>query len=117
MIYAPANKNTSGTGIGTDVTYTPGKGFEGARWQFSVAPRGDHIGEVQTWNVDTGQRVWDPQLCENLELGWNAGDGRRIDLQRRNYRSLSACRSTRSPPNSYGRFRPTQASLRRQPPS
>jgi len=24
----------------------------------SLAPGGDHIGEVQAWNVDTGSRVW-----------------------------------------------------------
>jgi len=58
MIYIPANENTCGTGIGTDVTYKPGRAFEGARWQFLVAPGADHIGEVQAWNVDTGERVW-----------------------------------------------------------
>lgn len=58
MIYVPANENTCGTGIGTEVTYVPGKAFTGVRWQFLVAPGADHIGEVQAWNVDTGKRVW-----------------------------------------------------------
>ena len=59
MIYVPANENTCATGEGTaDVTYVPGKQFEGARWQFLVAPGADHIGEVQAWNVDTFERVW-----------------------------------------------------------
>jgi alcohol dehydrogenase (cytochrome c) len=69
MIYVPANENTCGTGIGTDVKYTPGGAFEGARWQFLVAPGADHIGEVQAWNVDTGQRVWTHTYAKSSNWG------------------------------------------------
>jgi alcohol dehydrogenase (cytochrome c) len=69
IIYIPANENTCGTGIGTDVTYKPGKAFEGARWQFLVAPGADHIGEVQAWNVDTGERVWTHKYPKSSNWG------------------------------------------------
>ena len=69
MIYIPANENTCGTGIGTEVTYIPGKAFEGARWQFLVAPGADHIGEVQAWNVDTGERVWTHTYAKSSNWG------------------------------------------------
>ena len=29
-----------------------------SRLSWSVVPGADHFGEVQAWNVDTGQRVW-----------------------------------------------------------
>jgi alcohol dehydrogenase (cytochrome c) len=58
MIYIPANENLCMTSIGREVRYTPGRGFTGATTTFSIAEGADHIGEVQAWNVDTGQRVW-----------------------------------------------------------
>jgi alcohol dehydrogenase (cytochrome c) len=58
MIYVPANENTCTTITGTAVEYSPGKGFTGARIDWHTTPGADHIGEVQAWNVDTGQRVW-----------------------------------------------------------
>ena len=30
----------------------------GAQLRFYAAPGADHFGEMQAWNVDTGQRVW-----------------------------------------------------------
>lgn len=59
MIYFPANNNLCGNNMGGDVTYTPGRAFVGVRGSTpSVAPGADHFGEVQAWNVDTGQKVW-----------------------------------------------------------
>jgi alcohol dehydrogenase (cytochrome c) len=70
MIYVPANNNICATGEGLpDVTYVPGKQFEGARWQFLVAPGADHIGEVQAWNVDTGERVWTHTYAKSSNWG------------------------------------------------
>jgi alcohol dehydrogenase (cytochrome c) len=59
MIYIPANTNLCGVLTGVPVTYERGRSFSGSRsgGQF-IAPGGDHVGEVQAWNVDTGQRVW-----------------------------------------------------------
>jgi alcohol dehydrogenase (cytochrome c) len=59
MIYVPANNNLCGSMMGVPVTYTAGRGFAGTQSQpGSLNPGADHVGEVQAWNVDTGQKVW-----------------------------------------------------------
>jgi len=59
MIYIPANENLCASSTGLEAEYTPGKGYTGVRMGPSTAaPGADHFGEVQAWNVDTGQRVW-----------------------------------------------------------
>ena len=61
MIYVPANNNLCGTSMGAEeVVYTPGKNYTGAvrGGGPSMKPGADHFGEVQAWNVDTGERVW-----------------------------------------------------------
>jgi alcohol dehydrogenase (cytochrome c) len=58
MIYIPANNNLCETSTGQEVEYEAGKRFVGAQLRLGVAPGADHIGEVQAWNVDTGQRAW-----------------------------------------------------------
>ena len=58
MIYIPANENLCGTIVGRPPTYVAGSAYTGATSSLSLAPGGDHIGEVQAWNVDTGKRVW-----------------------------------------------------------
>ncbi len=59
MIYIPANNNLCGALTGVPVQYTPGKSFAGSQsGGSSLNPGADHVGEVQAWNVDTGQRVW-----------------------------------------------------------
>ncbi len=62
MIYIPANNNLCGSMIGSAVVeYRAGAGFTGTAFGGGPTPRvpgADHFGEVQAWNVDTGQRVW-----------------------------------------------------------
>src|SRR4029077_15317990 len=61
MIYIPANNNICGASMGVAATDTPARGFLGIDRSGggpSMAPGTDHFGEVQAWNVDTGQRVW-----------------------------------------------------------
>ena len=59
MIYVPANNNLCGTMEGVPVVYEPGKGFAGVSYGGgSMAPGADHVGEVQAWHVDTGERAW-----------------------------------------------------------
>jgi alcohol dehydrogenase (cytochrome c) len=58
LIYIPANDNLCGTIVGRDVRYVPGGAFVGATTTMQVQPGADRIGELQAWNVDTGQRVW-----------------------------------------------------------
>jgi alcohol dehydrogenase (cytochrome c) len=62
MIYIPANNNMCQTMVGVPVTYTPGRGFTGTGRTSgpgtTLWPGANHVGEVQAWNVDTGQKVW-----------------------------------------------------------
>jgi len=59
MIYVPVNNNLCGSNSGVVPTYTPGRAFVGVSGSRPfAAPGADHFGEVQAWNVDTGQKVW-----------------------------------------------------------
>jgi len=73
MIYIPANENLCAASMGADVVeYTPGRGYTGTQVtnpSFMVAPGADHIGEVQAWNVDTGQRVWTHNYAKSPNWG------------------------------------------------
>jgi alcohol dehydrogenase (cytochrome c) len=69
LIYVPANENLCATMEGLPVKYTPGSGFAGARNTLVIAPGADHIGEVQAWNVDTGQRVWTHAYPRSINWG------------------------------------------------
>jgi alcohol dehydrogenase (cytochrome c) len=69
MIYIPANENMCQSSAGEEVEYKPGSSFMGAKLGFSVAPGADHFGEVQAWNVDTGQRVWTHEYAKSPNWG------------------------------------------------
>ena len=69
MIYIPANENICGTSIGREVEYIPGRNYTGASLSFTVEPGADHFGEVQAWNVDTGQRVWTHTFPKSINWG------------------------------------------------
>src|SRR5436309_2334117 len=70
MIYIPANNNICGSNMGTQVQYTPGRPFVGVGGsQPFTVPGADHFGEVQAWNVDTGQRVWTHNYAKSPNWG------------------------------------------------
>ena len=60
MIYIPANDNLCGSSVGVEVQYVAGRGYTGTGrgGPGGINPGADHFGEVQAWNVDTGQKVW-----------------------------------------------------------
>jgi alcohol dehydrogenase (cytochrome c) len=58
LLYIPANENLCSTITGQKVTYKPGERYTGAVATFYLTPGTDHIGELQAWNLDTGQKVW-----------------------------------------------------------
>jgi alcohol dehydrogenase (cytochrome c) len=58
LVYIPANENTCGNIEGREVEYEPGSSYIGARSDFSLQPNADHIGEIQAWDMNTGERVW-----------------------------------------------------------
>jgi alcohol dehydrogenase (cytochrome c) len=58
-LYIPANENLCQHLVGEDVEYRPGQQFTGAQTlDFIVAEDATHIGELQAWNLRTGERVW-----------------------------------------------------------
>jgi alcohol dehydrogenase (cytochrome c) len=62
LMYIPANNNMCQTLVGVPVTYTPGRGFTGTGRTSgpgtTLKEGATHVGEVQAWNVDTGEKVW-----------------------------------------------------------
>jgi alcohol dehydrogenase (cytochrome c) len=58
-LYIPANENLCAEMQGEEVEYRRGQQYTGAQTtNFTVTPGADHIGELQAWNLRTGERVW-----------------------------------------------------------
>ena len=58
LLYIPANNNLCGAITGSEPVYIPGRSFTGASTEMTVREGADHIGEIQAWDLDRGQRVW-----------------------------------------------------------
>jgi len=58
LVYIPANNNHCGAIEGVEPIYRPGSSYTGASSQMTLRSGADHIGELQAWNMDTGERVW-----------------------------------------------------------
>ncbi|HEY7387510.1 MAG TPA: PQQ-dependent dehydrogenase, methanol/ethanol family [Bryobacteraceae bacterium] len=73
MLYIPANENLCAASEGAEkVEYVPGRNYTGTQAidpNFTVQPGADHIGEVQAWSVDTGQRVWTHTYAKSPNWG------------------------------------------------
>jgi alcohol dehydrogenase (cytochrome c) len=57
-LYIPANENLCSIMEGEEIEYRRGQQFTGAVSDFTVAEGADHIGELQAWNLKTGERAW-----------------------------------------------------------
>jgi alcohol dehydrogenase (cytochrome c) len=72
LLYIPANENLCAALTGSAVTYSPGQRFTGIAPQdsiFAIAPGADHVGELQAWNLDTGQKVWSHPFADSSLWG------------------------------------------------
>ena len=74
MIYIPANNNICGSLTGAPITYRAGGNFTGTTrggpgGAPPLTPGADHFGEVQAWNVDTGQKVWTHNFAKSPTWG------------------------------------------------
>ncbi len=62
LLYIPANDNVCSTMEGEEIEYRAGRSFVGrapsANGGFFIRAGTTHIGELQAWNVDTGERAW-----------------------------------------------------------
>jgi alcohol dehydrogenase (cytochrome c) len=68
-LYIPANENLCSTMIGREVEYRPGAGYTGATSQTFVAEGADHLGELQAWDLSTGEQVWTHEFPESQNWG------------------------------------------------
>jgi alcohol dehydrogenase (cytochrome c) len=59
LLYIPANDNLCTTMVGEATEYVPGRGFTGITGIEATLREGaDHVGELQAWNLVTGERAW-----------------------------------------------------------
>jgi alcohol dehydrogenase (cytochrome c) len=68
-LYIPANENLCSTMVGREVEYRPGAGYTGATSQVFVADGADHLGELQAWDLSTGEQVWTHEFPESQNWG------------------------------------------------
>jgi alcohol dehydrogenase (cytochrome c) len=62
LLFIPANENVCSTMVGEEIEYSPGRAYMGRGTSdnggFFVREGANHIGELQAWNVDSGERAW-----------------------------------------------------------
>src|SRR5690606_18555470 len=59
LLYVPANDNLCSAFAGEETEYVPGRGFTGVTgFGGGLREGADHVGELQAWNLATGERVW-----------------------------------------------------------
>ena len=49
--------------------YVPGQGFTGASARVFVVDSADHLGEIQAWNLATGEQVWTHEFEKSQNWG------------------------------------------------
>ena len=69
LLYIPANNNHCGTIEGLEVEYVPGRGFTGADSDMTLREGADHIGELQAWDLDAEELVWQVDFPD---LNWGS---------------------------------------------
>lgn len=57
-VYIPANDNLCSYLEGEEVAYRPGQFFTGAKSEMTIHEGAEHIGELQAWDLNTGEEVW-----------------------------------------------------------
>ena len=68
-LYIPANENLCSTIVGREVEYVPGRAFTGASSQVFVVNDAEHLGELQAWDLSTGEQVWTHEFPESQNWG------------------------------------------------
>ena len=59
LFYIPANDNYCSTWGGVEQEYRPGQNYTGTSGiQASLVEGADHVGEIQAWDINTGEEVW-----------------------------------------------------------
>ena len=65
-LYIPANENLCASLEGRETTYRPGQSFTGVNFSLNdgltIQEGAQHIGELQAWDIDSGEKVWTHQF-------------------------------------------------------
>jgi alcohol dehydrogenase (cytochrome c) len=70
MIYFPANNNLCASFMGVPIKYKPLQAYLGVdEGNVFTVPGAGHFGELQAWNVDTGQRAWTYNFAKSPDWG------------------------------------------------
>jgi alcohol dehydrogenase (cytochrome c) len=69
LLYVPANNNLCDTNIGREIEYVPGRSYTGATVTMYLDPGADHVGELQAWDVDSGEQVWTRTFGKSVYWG------------------------------------------------
>jgi alcohol dehydrogenase (cytochrome c) len=68
--YIPANNNLCGRMAGEEVEYRRGQGYAGVEFLGgSLVAGADHVGELQAWDLDSGELVWKHEFGEFANWG------------------------------------------------
>ncbi len=67
LLYVPAINNLCSTMEGRAVEYEAGRPFVGASADWFKRDGAEHVGELQAWNLDSGERVWTRELPTRLD--------------------------------------------------
>ena len=68
-LYIPANENLCSIMVGIETEHVPGRGFIGASSRDWVVEGADHVGELQAWNLATGERAWTHEFATSQNWG------------------------------------------------
>ena len=66
-LYFSANANTCSVMEGRDVEYAPGEPYTGADFESFIRDGADHVGELQAWDLDTGDRMWTHEFASGTQ--------------------------------------------------
>ena len=66
LLYIPANENLCTAMEGREVEHSTGRLYTGAKVEMRLRDGTGHIGELQAWNLDTGERVWSREFESHL---------------------------------------------------
>lgn len=68
-VYIPANDNLCSRLTGVEEQYVEGQTYFGVQSEFYVEEGAEFIGELQAWDVNTGEQVWSHQFAESHNWG------------------------------------------------
>ncbi len=67
LLYTPANQNTCSIMEGREVDYVPGQHFTGADFESFIVDGADHVGELQAWDLESGDKVWTHEFASGTD--------------------------------------------------